>query len=96
MPTARFLGMANQTKQKGAGPDRPGAAQDHGEATEWPHNPPLPSRDEDPDGEGDALRSVAAPGDDLVFAANADEEEEKAKKQKKAKDAEAATQPRER
>lgn len=41
------------------------------ERTEWPHNPPLPPRELDPSGEGDALRSKAHPGDDTVFAANA-------------------------
>lgn len=41
------------------------------ERTEWPHNPPLPPRELDPTGEGDALRSKAHPGDDTVFAANA-------------------------
>jgi hypothetical protein len=40
--------------------------------TEWPNDPPLPPRELDPSGEGDALRARAHPGDDTVFAANAD------------------------
>ena len=63
--------MANQ-KQTGSQPqERSEPAKKTG--TEWPHNPPLPSREEDPTGEGDALRSKAHPGDDTVFAANADD-----------------------
>lgn len=48
--------------------------------TEWPHNPPLPPRELDPEGEGDALRKVAAPGDDIVFEANAERPEPTKKK----------------
>lgn len=44
--------------------------------SEWEIHPPLPPREVDPSGEGEALRTHAHPGDDTVFAANA----EKAKK----------------
>lgn len=59
------------------------------ERTEWPHNPPLPPRELDPTGEGDALRSKGHPGDDTVFAANAGkarrEAEEKEKQERERK-----------
>ncbi|UJR86030.1 hypothetical protein [Sandaracinus amylolyticus] len=75
--------MPNQ-KQAGSQPqERSEPAKKTG--TEWPHNPPLPSREEDPTGEGDALRSKAHPGDDTVFAANADETEPKKKEEGKKK-----------
>ena len=63
MPAAAADGMAEQKDKK---------ARDE-EQTDWPHNPPLPPRELDPTGEGDALRSKAHPGDDTVFAANAKE-----------------------
>ena len=46
---------------------------------EWP-DAPLPPRELDPNGEGDALRSHAHPGDDTVFAANAEPKEAKQRK----------------
>ena len=62
-------------------------------STEWPHNPPLPPREIDPSGEGDALRSVGHPGDDTVFAANKEarakeraEETEKRRQQPRTED----------
>ncbi|AKF10564.1 hypothetical protein [Sandaracinus amylolyticus] len=76
--------MANQ-KQAGSQPqERSEPAKKTG--TEWPHNPPLPSREEDPTGEGDALRSKAHPGDDTVFAANADDEKKPNSAPKKKED----------
>lgn len=44
--------------------------------TEWPDNPPLPPPELDPSGEAETLRAHAHPGDDTVFAANADEGDE--------------------
>ncbi|MDQ3034508.1 MAG: hypothetical protein M3Y87_19015 [Myxococcota bacterium] len=67
--------MANQTKDT-----RPRSEPQTKNPTEWPENPPLPPREIDPSGEGDALRTKAHPGDDTVFAANADEDAENDKK----------------
>ena len=60
--------------------------------TEWPKNPPLPPREIDPTGEGDALRKKAGPGDDTVFEANEDVERgEKTGKHRIERSDEAAT-----
>lgn len=73
--------MANQKQTGSAQPkERPEPTKKTG--TEWPHNPPLPTREEDPSGEGDALRSKAHPGDDTVFGANADEKKPSAQPQR--------------
>lgn len=45
---------------------------------EWRNDPPLPPRELDPSGEGDALRSHAHPGDDTVFGANVDSKKKSA------------------
>jgi hypothetical protein len=44
--------------------------------SEWEIHPPLPPREIDPSGEGDALKTRAHPGDDTVFAANTSPAEE--------------------